>query len=197
MDPATLAVVSLATTAISAGVGAMGSIQQGQATAAASNYQAQVAKNNAITAEQNAAYATQAGTAKAQSQDFQTAAVVGAEQAGQGASGIDLTTGSPRAVREGTHQMGRLGTLNIVQDANLTAYGYRTQGTSFTAQSQLDTSQAGFASQAGFLGAGTSLLGGASSFADKWSSYQLRGALPGVGSTGTSSPASSSVWTSD
>lgn len=179
MDPVTLGVLSLGGSLLSAGVGAIGSLQQAQATAASQRYQAQVATNNQIIMDQNARYATQAGQAKAQTEDFKTAAVIGQEEAAQGASGIDLTTGSPRAVVEGTRQMGRLSALNIANNAQLQAYGYKSQATSFSAQSRLDTATAGQAQAAGFLGVGTSLLGGASSFADKWSSYQIRGILPG------------------
>jgi hypothetical protein len=45
-DPATLAVASLATGALNAGVSAVGAAQQASATAASERYQAQVALNN-------------------------------------------------------------------------------------------------------------------------------------------------------
>jgi hypothetical protein len=169
----------------SSGIGAIGAMQQGQAQAAAANYQAQVARNSQQVAEQNARYAIQAGQSRAQTEDIRTGAVVGQQAAAQAASGIDITTGSPVDVRESTRQMGRLSSLNIMQNANLQAYGYRTQATGFGAQAGLDTAQAGFAKQAGFIGAGTSLLGGASSFADKWLSYQLKTGSGGAGSIGS------------
>jgi hypothetical protein len=171
----TLAIASLAGSILSAGVGAIGASQQASAQAASANYQAQVARNNQQIAEQNARYATSAGQSQAQANDLRTRAIIGQQEAAQGASGIDLTTGSLADVRESTRQMGRLGTLNIIQNAALTSYGYRTQATSFGAEAGLNTAEAGYAQQAGFLGAGRSLLGGASSFSDKWLSYQLKG----------------------
>jgi hypothetical protein len=176
-DPVTIGL--LATTVISTGISAAGAIGQGQATAASNKFQAQVAENNRIIADQNARYSVSAGQTRAQTEDLKTGAIVGAETAAQGASGLDLTTGSPVSVREGTRQMGRLSSLNIINNSNLTAYGYKTQAGNFGAQSQLDLASAANASAAGFLNAGSSLVGGASSFASKWQSYQLRGLLPG------------------
>ena len=50
---------------VGAGVSATGTIEGGEATSNAAAYQAQVAKNNAIIAEQNATYASNAGLASA------------------------------------------------------------------------------------------------------------------------------------
>jgi hypothetical protein len=175
LDPVSLAVVSIGSTVLSAGVGAIGAIQQGNAAAASANYQAQVAKNNQTIAEQNATYSRQAGQAETEAEGMKTASIVGAAVAGQGAAGVDPTTGSPADVVRGTRETRRLDTLNIVQNAELRARGFDIQGSNFGAQSHLDRLTASNAQTAGLYGAGASLLGGASSVATKWQKYQTEG----------------------
>lgn len=183
MDPATLAIVSLGSTVLSAGVGAIGAENSAAAQAASANYQAQVAQNNQTIAEQNARYATETAAVNAQNQDRQTAQTVGREVAGAAASGLDTTTGSPLDVQTGSREIGRLTSLQDIQQGNVTAYGYRTQATGFASQAQLDRAQAGFASTAGTIGAFGSILGGAASFASKWSGFQNQGVFGSGSST--------------
>jgi hypothetical protein len=182
MDPATLAVVSLATTVASAGIGFMGAQQQASAQAASANYQAQVARNNAVIQQQNAARAAQTGRAQAQQQDLKNAATYGGVLAAEGASGIDLSTGSPRQVQSSAQQVGRLDTLNIADRAAQQVRGYQINALSDTAQAQLDTMQAQNAQTAGTISSAGSIIGGASSFADKWQRFQTTG-VPGFGGT--------------
>ena len=181
MDPITLGVVSLAGSVISAGVGAVGAMQQSAATQASAKYQAQVARNNEIIAGQNATYAAQAGATAGQAQDFKNRATQGAILAAQSASGIDTESETSKEVRDSAARLGRLDTLNIIQQANLNKYGSQTQVTSFKAQAGLSDLQAKSASSAGGIGAFTSILGGASSFADKWLRFQNVG-VPGFDS---------------
>jgi aspartate/glutamate racemase len=174
----TLAIASLAGSALSAGVGFIGAQQQASAQAASANYQAQVARNNAVIQQQNAAAAAQRGRAQAQVQDMRNAATYGQVLAAEGASGIDLSTGSPRQVQQSAQQVGRLSTLNIADEAAQRVRGYNIASLSDTAQAQLDTMQAKNAQTAGLFSSASSLLGGATSFADKWRSFQTTG-VPG------------------
>lgn len=173
MDPATLAVLSLGGTLLSAGVGVAGAAQQASAQAQAAKYQQQVYLNNQTIAQQNAAQATAAGNVQAENRGMQTRAAIGQEEAAVGASGIDLTTGSPKAVQESTRQVGRLSQLTDISNANLEAYGYRAAASSAGGQAQLSAAQARNATTAGGINIGSSLIGGASQFASKWSNYQL------------------------
>jgi hypothetical protein len=61
---AALPFVALASTVIGTGVSIMGSMQQASAAESSAKYQAQVARNNQIIAEQNASYARQVGQAE-------------------------------------------------------------------------------------------------------------------------------------
>jgi hypothetical protein len=146
-------------------------MEAGEASAAANAYKAQVATNNAEIARRNAISDAQAGDTAAFNQGLKTRAKVGAEKAQQGASGIDVNTGSAADVRKGTQQLGMLDALTIRSNAARKAYGDLVESTSDTAQSQLDTMAGQQASEAGEIGAVGSLLSGASSLAGNWGKY--------------------------
>lgn len=167
--------IALAATAISAGVGAVGAIQQGQASADAANYQAGVARNNAIIAGQNKQYAVQAGAVKAQAQDLRNRETQGRVLAAQGASGIDTDSTTSTEVRQSAAEIGRLDTMTIMANALLTSRAAGVAESDAQAQATLATQRAAQSETAGLIGAGSSILGGAASFADKWASYKAKG----------------------
>lgn len=173
----TLVIASLASSVVSAGIGFMGAQQQAAGQEAAANYQAQVAKNNQVVAAQNAQYASQAAAIQAQSKDFQNRAKQGGILAAQAASGIDVGSGSSAEVRQSAEQLGKLDTETIYSNALQTVRGDVQQSKNFEAQSQLDTLTARNARSAGTWQSFGSLIGGASSFSDKWARYQLAGVL--------------------
>lgn len=165
-------------TVLSTGVGFIGKIMEGQATAKAANYQAQVARNNQIIADQNARYSVQAGEAAAQAQDFKNRNLVGAITAAQGASGISLDSPTLTSVREAEEQIGRLDTATIMSKALMQSQAYSADASNFAAEASLQRSKARNATTSGLLGGMTSLIGGASSFSDKWSRFKTVG-VPG------------------
>lgn len=162
--------IGLAFSAISGIVGAIGSLQQASAAKAAAEYQSQVARNNETIARQNAQYAVAAGEAQAQAQDMGNRAKLGVIEAAQSASGIELDSPTLRQVREGSAQVLRLDTANVMANAALRARGYETQASKFAAESDLARMRA--RSSSGYIGAFGSLLSGASSFSEKWARYQ-------------------------
>lgn len=172
MEMATLSLVGSAASGL---FGFMGAQQTASATAAASNYQAQVARNNQVIAQQNAQQAAQTGAVAAQRQDLINRQRMGAIEAAQSASGIDIGTGSPKAVRESAYQVGRLDTATVMQNALERARSEEVAASNYDAQAQLDRMQAQAARAAGLTSGFSSLIGGASSFADKWQRYQLQG----------------------
>ena len=173
------ATASLATGLVSAGVGAAGAIASAQANAANANYQSQVAANNAITANQNAEYATQAGQEKAQEQSLKAREQQGAVTTALAANGLDVNSGTPEDVRKTQRETGELGTEQTVDLAALQAYGYRTQSTNFAAESGLQTAEAGEAGTAGALGASGGLLAGASALGGNFAKFQQSGVYGG------------------
>lgn len=163
MDPVSLTVISMAATAASSIVSGVGQYQSGQ-------YQAAVARNNAIIAEQNAQFALQKGQVEAENQNYKTRAIIGQQKANEAAAGIDVNSGSALEVRSSTAELGHLDALTILNNAAAQAAGYRAQKMNFEAESALDKSKAGY-------GLASSLIGGGASLSDKWLSYQQKGIL--------------------
>jgi hypothetical protein len=146
-----------------AGVSAIGAIQQGHAAAQAAAFNAQVASNNAKIATQNAAYAGAEGEARVQQSGMKTRALIGSEMANQGASGLDVNSGSASQVRESTETLGNLNALTVRSQAAQHAYGYQTQAVNDRAQSELDNYESSSAETGSYLKAGSTVLGAAAS----------------------------------
>jgi hypothetical protein len=176
-----LPVVALALTGVSAAVSAVGAIQQGRAASNAANYQAQVARNNQVIADQNASFALQQGQQQTAAKQQQTAQTISDQRAITAASGIDPNRGSSVRIQGDTAALGALDAATISNNAARTAWGYETQGIDFGAQASLLQSQASSASTAGELGAFSSVIGGASSVASKWQTYNQQGVFSSSG----------------
>jgi hypothetical protein len=158
-----VALASVGASLAGAGIGAMGAYESGQATSAAAAYQAQVALNNAAIARQNAELAMQSGEQQVGIQGMKTRAAVGAEKAGEAASGVDVNKGSFVSARAGTAELGALDALTIRSNAAKQAYGYEVAATSNTAQAQLDTFESQQAKDAGLVSALGTAIGGVGS----------------------------------
>lgn len=162
--------------AVAAVTAAAGAVTSGIASSNAASYSAQVAQNNATIASQNAAYATQAGQVKEQASRMKTAGVIGQQKAIQGASGLDVGSGSNLDVRNSTADLGELDALTIRNNAAREAYGYQTTGQSYQAQAGLDKMTSSNDLTAGFISGGSSLLSSASSLGEKFGWMQGSGA---------------------
>lgn len=151
---------------IAAGVGAAasagGAIYGGIAARNQANYQAEVAKNNQQIAAQNERYARAAGSVATERAGLAARAKQGALGAALAGSGIDADSGSASEVRQSEAEIGRLSEETTAQNADLTAYGYKTQATNFAASATLDRSAAANAIPGSVLSAGGSLLSSAS-----------------------------------
>jgi hypothetical protein len=169
-DPVSLGL--LAVGLVGSAVAAGGAAEAGQSQSEASAYQAQVAANNATIAQTNAREDIQAGETAATNQGLKTKAVVGAETANLGASGVVTTSGSAAKVTTASKELGYLDALTLRSNAAKQAYGQEVQATSDTAQSRLDTMQSGQASEAGTIGATGTLLSGVSTVGAKFAGLQ-------------------------
>jgi len=167
---------SAALGAVSMVGGLVGNIMQGQAQAATANYQAQVARNNQIIAQQNASMALQQEEPAEEAQRIKTGSMIAGITAQEAASGINPNTGSAVNVRSSAAETGELDALTIKYNYGLQARNYLTQASNFGAQATLDTAQANWAAM-------NSILGAASSVSDKWLRYQMSGPF-GVTSPG-------------
>jgi hypothetical protein len=179
--------------------GALGNLESGAANALsitaqgeAAAYQAQVARNNATIAGYNATEAEQAGGAQAEAVSLQGAQTGAKIKTAQAANNIDVNTGSAVKVQQSEREVSQLNTETVLNNANLSAYGYRNQARAFTEQAGLETltaNEAGPAAEAAETGAALnaagSILSGASS-----TGFKFVGGPPpaGTGSTTTNNP---------
>lgn len=166
---------SLAATIASAGVAAYGAIQQGQAAAAAGEYNAQVATQNAAIARENALIAEQSGEAQASMALQKTRATIASTTAQQAASGVDVRSGSYTDVRSSEREIGEIDAMNLRSNAAREAFGYRVKATSEENEAILSKFEGDNAKTAGYISAGATLLGGAGSAAGKWADWKIAG----------------------
>lgn len=176
----TAAAASTTLGSIGAGVSALGAIGSGIATGNAAAYSAEVAKQNAQIERENAARASAAGETAAQQKSLQGAEQLGQIKAAQGASNIDVNTGSALNVQAGQRQLNQLDAETVLSNAELTGYGYRQQAASNDAQAVLDEREAEEAPIAGAFGAAGSFLSNAAGISNKW--------LTATGASGASTP---------
>jgi hypothetical protein len=151
-----------------AGISAIGTIEQGEATSNAASYQAQVAQNNAIIAEQNATYASNAGLAQAAATSLKGASQAGKVKTAQAASGIDVNTGSAVNVQASERETNVLNSETVLNNAELQNYGYRAAATGYKATAGLEEEEAAQAPVGAALSATGNLLSAASSIGAKW-----------------------------
>ena|SRR5581483_4640823 len=177
IDPGTMAIMSLVAGGLQTGMSMLGGMQQAQATAAADNFNAQVAAQNAKIARQQAVWITQAGEAQAAQQEMKTRATVGAIKAAEAASNIDVNSGSAVDVRSSAAELGQLDAITIRSNAAREAYGQQVAATGFTNQSNLDKFAAESASTAGDVGALGTFLGGVGSGTTNFLKFQRAGLL--------------------
>jgi hypothetical protein len=187
MPSVSLPTVMLATSVAGAGISAYGAYSTGQANSANAAYQAQVAQNNAAIARQNAGLETQTGEIQAANQGMKTRAMIGKTMAEQGASGVDVNSGSPVAVRSAEAKLGMLDALTIRANAARKAYGYQVAATGDVAEGQLLETESQQAAAAAPISALGSFLGGVSTAGSRFA--MMGGSLGGGGGAGSAVPA--------
>ena len=154
--PSLATVATIGSTALSA----VGAIGQSRAAAASAGYNAQIAQQNAQLQTQSANFAGSEGEQNVGIQGAKNKAAIAATLANQGASGVDVNSGSSVNTRESEAKLGVLDALTIRSNAAKSAYGYSVGASSQQAQSQLLKSQQGNDVSAGYLNAGSTVLGG-------------------------------------
>lgn len=161
-----LAGASLGLGAIGTGASFIGQMNQQAAAGAQQNYLAQMSRQRQMLAEQQAQDAIKRGQIAEQRQRDVTAQRIGTQQAALAAQGTTLE-GSPTDILGDTARAGEFDARTIRSNAAREAYGYQVQGAGYGADAALRDSF-----RPSYLGAGSSLLMGASSLADKWSKFQ-------------------------
>lgn len=149
-------------------MGVVGAISKGNQEAATAQYQATIARNNALSAEYAAQDAKRRGEIAATNEALKTRQQIGTQRTAIAGGGIDV--GSATAV-DTVGDTARVGTLDIAtirSNAAREAYAYRQQGANFTANANLDDFAASNAKTAGYMNAASTALNGFGTVAAKW-----------------------------
>lgn len=182
-DPITLGTIGTLATAGGAGTSAFGALMGGKSQSQAYQYQAGVANLNQQIALQNRDYTLAVGDTEASRYGMQARQRMGAIRAGEGASGIDIGSGSKAAVQDSQQLVAGLDLTTIRNNTARKAYGFDVQASEDAAQSGLYSKAASDAETSGIIKAAGSLVSGTASVADKWLQGNSTG-LFGGGNTG-------------
>lgn len=158
--------LTLAATAI----GAMGSIQQGQAQAAAYAQQASVARMNAQLERRRSQDALARGALEEQRKRQEVSAIKGKQLAQMAANNVDVGFGSPFEAQVDTATMGEIDSELIRTNANREAYDHRVAAANQDANASFLKSSAASANTGGFMDALGTAIGGASKAYGKYAS---------------------------
>lgn len=167
--------MGLAATIGSTVLGAAGSIITGISAYQQGQYTADVARNNAMLAKQAADVEDQRGAEEARTQDLKNKALIASQMVGFASSGIDITSGSALDARESSSKLGRLDTLTTKYNSDRKVNNLQNQSLMYEAEADVARSKGSYGLLSGIMGVGTSILGGVSSFSDKWASYKKAG----------------------
>lgn len=159
--PAAIALGPLLTAA-STVVSVIGTVQQGRASAAASEAAEQQNRNNAIIAQRNAEDARQRGAAAEQDVQLRNRARIGMQKNAFSERSISIAGGTALDVLGDTAMFGKLDALTTRQNFEREAIAAETQRYNFNAQADLDRMSAANARTSAGISAFSTALGGAS-----------------------------------
>lgn len=180
-DPVTAA--ALVATVGGAGISAFGAYRQGQAASQAADYNAQLARNKAVLARQNAEWESAAGTQKIEQKQMDTRANLGQIKANQASAGIDVNRGSAVDTTAGVVAAGQQDVTTLRTNAIRKAYGYQLDADADESRASLMQVEGKNAKTASKLQATADLLGGLGSAGGAYAKYKSRSSLDG-GMTG-------------
>lgn len=148
----------------SMGLSAIGAItnafSQSAAVRAQGNYESSIASTNAAIAGLQERQTLEQGDIEASRQNLKTQASVGSEKAAEGASGVDVASGSAAIVRAGTTSVGQIDELTIRNNAARKAWGYQTEELQDNFQGQFAQLTAKAKSFQGLLSGGLQAISG-------------------------------------
>jgi hypothetical protein len=158
-------------------------MSSGQSQQQMYDYQSRVATLNAGIDQQNAEYASNQGEIQATQYGEKAAQQRGGIIAAQGASGIQVGSGSSADVIRSQKTLTSMDLTQIRSNAAKTAYDFQVKGAMDTNQATLDTMAGENAEKAGEIGAASSILGTVGNVSSKWLQGNTAG-LWGGGSGG-------------
>jgi len=128
------AALLVATTALSAGAGLYGSMQNAKAAKARGAYEQQIANQNARMAELQAADSIQRGNVESNEIRRKGKQVGGSQRASYSGQGVDVSSGTPANIQDETSYFTELDTLTAKNNAWREAWGYKTQASDYRFQ---------------------------------------------------------------
>lgn len=158
------------------------------ATQQSYNYQAGVAQINSAIDLQNADYARNQGDIQAMDYGLKAGQTQANIKVAQGASGLDVNSGSALAVQQSQKVITGIDTAQIRSNAAKVAYDYDVKSTMDLNQSTLDVMGGQNAITAGNIQAEASILGTVGSVASKWTQGNTAGLFGSGTSSGPASP---------
>lgn len=144
--------------AIGAIFGAAGSVQQGQAGQQSADYSAAVSENNKIIAESLAQDAIERGRTTEKEHRVELEGLKGSQRVALAKSGVVVDQDTALSLLLDTAQFGEISALNVRDNAEREAFGFRAQGAGFAADAAISGAQASQAATAGTLQAGGHIL---------------------------------------
>jgi hypothetical protein len=149
-------------------LGAVGAQKQGESQQQMYNYKAQVSKINADINRQNAAWARDKGEKEATQYGMKAAQQRGQIRATQGASGLDVNSGSAKEVQRSQEKIKDIDMSTIRENAAKIAYDYETKAVMDENQAELDKMGGEYAKEASNIKSIESILGSVSTVSSKW-----------------------------
>ena len=129
--------VSATMATVSAGAGIAGQFMKNQSSSNLADYQAQVALDNQIAAQQQEQNIVNQGVTSMQQQELKNSQQIGANRARLAASGLDITVGSPADVLSDTADLGLQDAAAIRNNTVNQAYNASVQVMNDTAQARM------------------------------------------------------------
>jgi hypothetical protein len=159
--------VSISTiAAVGMGMSAVSAYGNSRNAKAAYGAQAQVSRNNAQIAEWQAEDAIKRGGRDAMKVRTRANRLKGAQRAGFGANGVDMSTGSALQILSDTEYFGEVDVGTVKDNAGKEAWALRNQAMGFNADASLMQGRAD--SEKPLMAAGTSLLTSAGKVSSQW-----------------------------
>lgn len=167
-SPTMMGQIGLGSTAAGGVMQVMGALNKGEADSKMYNYKAGMAEVNARIARQNSDWALDAGESEAVRSGKAGAQTMGKMRAAQGASGLDVNSGSAVQVQESQQRAIQQDQKTIRQSAARKAYSYDMEAWSQDQQAGQYRTAASESKKAGTLNALGSIVSTASSVSNKW-----------------------------
>ena len=186
--PAVATAVTTGAAVVGTALSVVQSQQQARAQEEQAQFQAQVAQNNALIEDANREQAIVDAAVSAQDQARGQRQELGQLIADQGASGLDLGSGSFLRVREGLEAIASVDRERIVRQGQNEADAAASRAAAFRTEAAGFRSAAGDARSSGIIGVGASLVSGAATVAAAAESRVTGGSQSGSRLAPTSSP---------